>query len=90
MEIIEAIRPDNVAAPTQAKPIPDYIRRMVEEKNNLREKMYKLNKFLWEGKPSDRKERELLEEQEAVMAQYVGILEHRIILASSREGCGML
>lgn len=91
MKTIETIRPDNnVAVPTQVNPVPDYIKRMVEEKNNLVEKMYKLNKFLWKGLPSDRKERELLEEQETVMAKYVGILEHRIILASSREGCELL
>ena len=56
--------------------------RVVDEKNELKDKAMKLESFLIKGKPSfiDDKNWELLEDQFEVMEVYLSILEERISL----------
>ena len=56
--------------------------RVVDEKNELKDKAMKLESFLMKGKPSfiDDKNWELLEDQFEVMEAYLSILEKRISL----------
>ena len=56
--------------------------RVVDEKNDLKDKVLKLEDFLTKGKPSfiDDNNWELLEDQFEVMSAYLRILEERISL----------
>lgn len=80
-EIIPVSKNDPCGEPGQIGPIyPDYVNRMIFERNDLREKVTKLNKFIDGDKFSELTivKQDLLVAQYNVMLTYLGILEMRL------------
>ena len=64
----------------------DYVKRLLEEKNEVSERLQKLKKFLSVEKiPLTEKQRELLEKQASIMSEYESILHERILLENYLE-----
>ena len=64
----------------------DYVKRLLEEKNEVSERLQKLKKFLSVGKiPLTEKQRELLEKQANIMSEYESVLHERILLENYLE-----
>ena len=64
----------------------DYIKRLLEEKNEVSERLQKLKKFLLVEKiPLTEKQRELLEKQADIMSEYESVLHERILLENDLE-----
>lgn len=58
----------------------EYVARLLEEKNTLVERQRKLTAFLNSKAPINERQRELMERQVKVMAEYENILHERIVL----------
>lgn len=64
----------------------DYVKRLLEEKNEVSERLQKLKKILSVEKiPLTEKQRELLEKQENIMSEYESVLHERILLENDLE-----
>ena len=64
----------------------DYVKRLLEEKNEVSERLQKLKKFLLVEKiPLTEKQRELLEKQADIMSEYESVLHERILLENDLE-----
>ena len=64
----------------------DYVKRLLEEKNEVSERLQKLRKFLSVEKiPLAEKQRELLEKQADIMGEYESVLHERILLENDLE-----
>ena len=59
----------------------DYVKRLLEEKNEVTERLQKLKKFL----SVTEKQRELLEKQADIMSEYESVLHERILLENYLE-----
>lgn len=58
----------------------EWVARLLEEKNTLAERQRKLTAFLNSKAPINERQRELMESQVKVMAEYENILHERIVL----------
>lgn len=58
----------------------EWVARLLEEKNTLAERQRKLTAFLNSKAPINERQRELMERQVKVMAEYENILHERILL----------
>lgn len=58
----------------------EWVARLLEEKNTLVERQRKLTAFLNSKAPINERQRELMEKQVKVMAEYENILHERIVL----------
>lgn len=58
----------------------EWVARLLEEKNTLAERQRKLTAFLNSKAPINERQRELMERQVKVMAEYENILHERIVL----------
>lgn len=58
----------------------EWVARLLEEKNTLAERQRKLTAFLNSKAPINERQRELMEKQVKVMAEYENILHERIVL----------
>lgn len=66
--------------------VKDYVKRLLEEKNEVSERLQKLKKFLSVEKiPLTEKQRELLEKQASIMSEYESVLHERILLENYLE-----
>lgn len=64
----------------------DYVKRLLEEKNEVSERLQKLKKFLSVEKITlTEKQRELLEKQANIMSEYESVLHERILLENYLE-----
>lgn len=64
----------------------DYVKRLLEEKNEVSERLQKLKKILSVEKiPLTEKQRELLEKQADIMSEYESVLHERILLENDLE-----
>ena len=64
----------------------DYVKRLLEEKNEVSERLQKLKKFLSVEKiKKKKKQRELLEKQANIMSEYESVLHERILLENYLE-----
>lgn len=58
----------------------EWVARLLEEKNTLAERQRKLTAFLNSKAPINERQRDLMERQVKVMAEYENILHERIVL----------
>lgn len=58
----------------------EWVARLLEEKNTLAERQRKLTAFLNSKAPINERQRDLMEKQAKVMAEYENILHERIVL----------
>ena len=64
----------------------DYVKILLEEKNEVSERLQKLKKFLSVEKiPLTEKQRELLEKKASIMSEYESVLQERILLENYLE-----